>query len=289
MPSAWNPLSGVAIEGEGTIYNSSFEQAIGYFGGYNLADYGWVNSGFSSPFYTFSAQTGYGGGDTSLSSDSNAGYGGGGGYQDTGSGLGGGPSLESLDPGWMNAVPDSLIFNPDAVPTSPGFSLEIASSENFIPITYSGPAPSPFSPDLSQGVNRGPWNPFPDGAPPSWVLPLGNMFAGGLIGAHNRARFFGLMSDYGEKWQITSDLPFPFYDPFDPGATLGGPDAPTWMLYTSPAPLQPNYSAGPRMFPPIPNGMQQQAPPLDPYRGPPPNQIPHENGPPGFSPWILFE
>jgi hypothetical protein len=66
-----------------TSYINENGEVTGYFGGYNVADYGYPGAFYpASPFYPFAAETGHGGGDTSLSSDSNAGYGGG--YADTG-------------------------------------------------------------------------------------------------------------------------------------------------------------------------------------------------------------
>jgi hypothetical protein len=63
------------LDGSPDYVDPNTGEVTGYFSGYNVAD---IVSPPSSPFYAFAAETGYGGGDTSLSSLSNAGYGGGG-------------------------------------------------------------------------------------------------------------------------------------------------------------------------------------------------------------------
>jgi hypothetical protein len=178
----------------------------------------------------------------------------------------------------MNAVPDSLIFDPNAVPTSPGSALDIA-SENFIPVTFGG-----YSPDLPPDASHM-WNPFPDGPPASWsrFAPYvgGNAFAGGLLGAINREAFFGIphSSTSGRFTNFTGGLfgggmyaviedAAEVVTTNDTSLTLGGPRAPTYAAFWGGGGSEEGWSVGPRPFAPLPPGHLTPPHPFHPF--PPP-------------------
>jgi hypothetical protein len=193
----------------------------------------------------------------------------------------------------MNAVPDSLIFDPNAAPTTPWMSFGgPISSADFIPVDFRG-----YSPDLPASASEM-WNPFPYGAPASWsrLYPYigGNPFAGGLIGSRNREAFFGIptsstsgsFTDFtggmlgGGNYFVTEGEAQIVTEGIDTSLTLGGPKAPTYTaIWASGGESDQGWSVGPRPFASLPPAPYLTPPhPFIPF----PQRVPPFHGPISF-------